>query len=249
MVKTYFSQGVSGGPIKIGLSTDPEKRVKVMQTGNPDELFLIGYIEGDLEKELHHYYADIRLNGEWFIATPELINNIKNRYLKEVLHDPIVCDDYVSVRAAKTRAKHEEDKREKRVAYELMVDALVANFHKVYWGDPPEGWDENRYWGWYSTAVKTIGYTNKGWDAMCDVLSLDPIIVYGIAKEFGWKTTRKRVPGLGRLKPALRVKVCPFHISARIRSMDLKRRNELARKLSKLKSLKKSDETLQEARK
>lgn len=68
--------------VKVGLSKDVKVRLRKLQTGNPYELRLMGWIEtGDhrsLEYDLHKRYAGQRLHGEWFALTPvAVLNEIK----------------------------------------------------------------------------------------------------------------------------------------------------------------------------
>ena len=60
--------------IKIGTSTNPQKRLGELQTGSSAQLRLIGSIPGGrhLEAKLHADFAHIRLKNEWFHATQEL---------------------------------------------------------------------------------------------------------------------------------------------------------------------------------
>ena len=64
----YIIQSDNFGAIKIGRSKDPQKRLKELQTGNPNKLKLIATFKdkGWLEKILHEKLAKYRLNGEWF---------------------------------------------------------------------------------------------------------------------------------------------------------------------------------------
>lgn len=64
----YFIQSNNQGMIKIGRSKDPHKRLKQLQTGNPNNLRLICYFEnlGDKEKYLHEHLKKFRKKGEWF---------------------------------------------------------------------------------------------------------------------------------------------------------------------------------------
>lgn len=56
--------------IKIGLSTNIEKRFRQLKTGSPYELKLMGWIEcdddRDFEKQLHLKYAASKSHLEWF---------------------------------------------------------------------------------------------------------------------------------------------------------------------------------------
>jgi hypothetical protein len=57
-----------GTAVKIGLSQDPEARLKELQTGNPRKLHIFGTIVGDYDKEklLQEHFASKNLGGEWF---------------------------------------------------------------------------------------------------------------------------------------------------------------------------------------
>jgi predicted GIY-YIG superfamily endonuclease len=62
---------------KIGFSADVDRRLKTLQTGNPDKLNIHYFIECEdskvrkLEKKLHKELSYKRLNGEWFNMTPK----------------------------------------------------------------------------------------------------------------------------------------------------------------------------------
>ena len=64
------------GSIKIGVSKDPESRLKMLQTGNPTELHLIAKFPCESEKQaraleadLHNEFREYRMKGEWFCKT------------------------------------------------------------------------------------------------------------------------------------------------------------------------------------
>lgn len=60
--------------IKIGVSTEPIDRLKVLQTGNPTGLHLQATMLGEFqtEKGLHEMFSHLRAKGEWFRYTDEL---------------------------------------------------------------------------------------------------------------------------------------------------------------------------------
>tara|TARA_B100000131_G_C18023053_1_gene575364 strand:+ start:493 stop:786 length:294 start_codon:yes stop_codon:yes gene_type:complete len=64
----YIIQSDLTGMIKIGRSKDPVKRLKQLQTGNPNELKLIASFkdQGWKEKIIHESLKSFRLKGEWF---------------------------------------------------------------------------------------------------------------------------------------------------------------------------------------
>ena len=69
----YAIREKESGRIKIGISKDPERRMKQLQTGNSQELELVAYKKADNkykdEKELHLLHSDKKLRGEWFASS------------------------------------------------------------------------------------------------------------------------------------------------------------------------------------
>lgn len=79
----FISDGVN---IKIGYTkNNVEKRLKQLNTGNENNLYILGYINGTLddEKHLHWKFGNhrIRQNGEWFYPSQEIIDYINNHNL------------------------------------------------------------------------------------------------------------------------------------------------------------------------
>jgi hypothetical protein len=64
----YFIQEKAGGPIKIGFSKDPQKRLSEIQTGYPRELMILAIMPGGRvqEREIHRRFGMNRMFGEWF---------------------------------------------------------------------------------------------------------------------------------------------------------------------------------------
>lgn len=60
--------------MKIGRATDIRRRLGQLQTGNPKQLALVGWIEAasdaQTEKALHRKYAGVNVGGEWFALQP-----------------------------------------------------------------------------------------------------------------------------------------------------------------------------------
>lgn len=75
----YFIRAGQSGPIKIGVSCDPIKRLAALQTANPERLVLLGAWRDDkdpygLERKLHEIFAPHRIGEtEWFKASRELV--------------------------------------------------------------------------------------------------------------------------------------------------------------------------------
>lgn len=74
----YFAQ--CGDTIKIGFSMSVTGRIRSLQTSNGALVVLLGTIPGtrDREKAIHGMFRNARLAGEWFRATPELIDFVEN---------------------------------------------------------------------------------------------------------------------------------------------------------------------------
>ena len=77
----YYLYAISGGEhLKIGVSTNPDARVKDLQTSNPEILkvvwrYYVGNHKGrayNFERKLHKVCKKFRVRGEWF--NPECLD-------------------------------------------------------------------------------------------------------------------------------------------------------------------------------
>lgn len=85
----YFIQSGEDGPIKIGYSkNDPQERKSTFDTGNPDNLRLLGVMEGELldEQKLQDRFDYARKKGEWFWPVRELVDFIDSLSNKKKLY-------------------------------------------------------------------------------------------------------------------------------------------------------------------
>lgn len=81
LVATYFIQAGDRGPIKIGKSTAPDRRLTDLQGACPYRLRLLCTLGRDMEAELHRRFDNDRLHGEWFEPTNKLLAFIaRQRY-------------------------------------------------------------------------------------------------------------------------------------------------------------------------
>ena len=66
----YAIREVDTGNIKLGISKDPEKRIKYLQIGNSSELELIGMFKAENgfkdERMIHDKNSGKKIRGEWF---------------------------------------------------------------------------------------------------------------------------------------------------------------------------------------
>ena len=84
----YLIKSDIDGYYKIGISNNPQKRLKQLSTGNSSQLTLIeSYrtsIPFQIENALHRKYSQLKMNGEWFrLSLEEELNFKKNCELIE----------------------------------------------------------------------------------------------------------------------------------------------------------------------
>ena len=75
----YFIQGEMTQNIKIGVSKNPERRMRSLESSEPLNLLAIIKEGGTVkEKKLHRQFKHLRLHGEWFRPDKELLEFIDN---------------------------------------------------------------------------------------------------------------------------------------------------------------------------
>lgn len=81
---------------KIGFAKNPEKRLKSLQTGNSQKLYLHHTVKVPeekvkiLEKKIHHEINHKRIKGEWFNISSEQAKLILNHAIIRWLDDPLL---------------------------------------------------------------------------------------------------------------------------------------------------------------
>lgn len=85
--KVYFI--AAPGRIKIGWTTQPEKRLAQLRYTDMDELSVLGVIDGSrsLERRIHNLVDKHRRRGEWFADVPE-VRAIVNDAIAGHITDP-----------------------------------------------------------------------------------------------------------------------------------------------------------------
>lgn len=77
--KTYFARCGDDGPLKIGFTASSVlNRVAAIQSACPFDLKLMGWVNGDYEAQLHQKFAHLRIRGEWFSPSVELIEFVES---------------------------------------------------------------------------------------------------------------------------------------------------------------------------
>lgn len=81
---TFWRKGdiyfiAAGDFVKIGFTTSPVGRIRSIKTATPLPLKILHHQRGTMkqERELHRRFAAIRVRGEWFRKTPELLDYIE----------------------------------------------------------------------------------------------------------------------------------------------------------------------------
>lgn len=76
----YFVRSLHGGPVKIGCTSGLAARLSYLQTGNPYPLALLAAYPGAEAEERaeHERFRFVRLRGEWFKDSPELMAYIES---------------------------------------------------------------------------------------------------------------------------------------------------------------------------
>lgn len=80
----YFLRSGNSNSVKIGRSNDVSRRQRVLQTGNPEKLILMGRqrADADVEKSLQYRFRNDHIRGEFYALSPELKKYIK-RYAQD----------------------------------------------------------------------------------------------------------------------------------------------------------------------
>ena len=94
----YFIQEDRTGPIKIGYTSRTAKsRLDSLQTGNARQLYLIKEIEGTEEEvqEIYTQFKHIRMKGEWFQPTMDLMVFINDLLKVEINYQNLLNPTFI----------------------------------------------------------------------------------------------------------------------------------------------------------
>ena len=74
-VKTYvYLMANQAGEVKIGLSTNPERRLRTLSTANAHPLRLLHFVVGgrSLERALHSKFKQYHIRNEWYSSCSDI---------------------------------------------------------------------------------------------------------------------------------------------------------------------------------
>jgi hypothetical protein len=81
----YFMQAQESLRVKIGYARDPTARLQMVRTHCPEPVGLTGAIPHPnpswLEADIHKHFAALRLHGEWFESSPEMVEWVERHAL------------------------------------------------------------------------------------------------------------------------------------------------------------------------
>ena len=72
-MKTYLIRRGHAGPVKIGRSKNPSRRLADLQTAAAEPLVLVCVIDADVERLLHVACAKHQMQGEWFSGSAAFV--------------------------------------------------------------------------------------------------------------------------------------------------------------------------------
>lgn len=82
----YLIKNLTNNYVKIGVSSNPRRRLSQLQTGNDSKLDLLGIIKVEevfqIEKILHKHFASSRIHGEWFSLSSEDLGLLSSYFLE-----------------------------------------------------------------------------------------------------------------------------------------------------------------------
>lgn len=115
----YFIRAGENGPVKIGRSRDPRRRLADLQVSHHETLCLLAVMDGDEAEEwtLHRAFPPVR--GEWCEPTPELLDYIErnailvtpmtSRFTSRIARVSRESDRYQKVRTLVAEGKSAND--------------------------------------------------------------------------------------------------------------------------------------------
>jgi hypothetical protein len=101
----YFCVAAQENEVKIGYSVNPTRRRLSLESTRHANLELFATIKGGagIERKMHKRFAEYRIHGEWFEASPELMAFIYSLRMDVAYDEAIQFDAIYAHRQAKIR--------------------------------------------------------------------------------------------------------------------------------------------------
>lgn len=76
----YMIRAGDTGPVKLGFAVNPDRRIGGLQIGHPEKLTVLRIMEGcrAFEAALHRHFAPLRIRGEWFTHSDEMLGDLEH---------------------------------------------------------------------------------------------------------------------------------------------------------------------------
>jgi hypothetical protein len=131
----YFAQEGDDGPIKVGFSEDPGKRVAALQGAHYEPLHLIGLTPGTRwdEAKIHEKLERFALGREWYVAAPEVLAEIQEPVARvhEALESAVVAREHLQRAIALLRGADGVRAREELARVAGLIDEALASVDVV----------------------------------------------------------------------------------------------------------------------
>ena len=131
----YFIQSKEGA-IKIGVSSEPNKRLKALQTGHHEKLEIMstmGFEDRidayELEYKLHCIFSHLNITGEWFRPAEDLLYLIQNFY--DIYSKGIIYQAYAQI---------------KQMGIKNRIEAVCFDIETIIYGDGGICFDKKLIW-------------------------------------------------------------------------------------------------------
>jgi hypothetical protein len=152
-LRVYFIKPIGmAGPIKIGCSNLPQRRLEQLSTWSPFPLEVIGSVPGGYKDELYvHACFDAQfLHREWFAHSPELERAISDILAAGTVD--VLRERFSAAASRRTRRRNWTPEHSLRMSYHMRMHwserTLRKNGEDTCWHAPEDVRGIMRRWGY-----------------------------------------------------------------------------------------------------
>lgn len=125
----YFIYDSNNNAVKIGKTNKDSLyvRLSMIQVGNPNELTILGVMDGDLDKEqeLHQEFKKYYIRGEWFTYSDEI-----KEYVSTNTKEPVVVEG--NKWSTNNHLKRKYNKQLTLKNHEHYVNTVLPSLHNYF---------------------------------------------------------------------------------------------------------------------